>query len=117
MHGKYQCPCNTSDPMDEVASSYLICSRGHAWQWVGYHVGANATETWLMEQLRDTRTQLAAVTAERDRLREAVIQARDHTVSYAKYLREFHWSNTADEFDELRAKLNEALAATEPKGE
>ena len=67
--------------------------------------------------LTEARTQLAAVTAGRDRLREAVIQARDHTVSYAKYLREFHWSNTADEFDELRAKLNEALAATEPKGE
>jgi len=71
----------------------------------------------LESRAANLAAQLAAVTAGRDRLREAVIQARDHTVSYAKYLREFHWSNTADEFDELRAKLNEALAATEPKGE
>ncbi len=56
------------------------------------------------------RAELARVRTERDRLREACEAARDHSTSYSRYLREFHWPTMAEEFDRLVSTLDAALA-------
>jgi hypothetical protein len=64
----------------------------------------------------DLRTRLAAVKAERDRLRDACNSALEHTRSYSGYLKEFHWESMAQEFDALAAELSAALATPTDAG-